>query len=67
MLPKCRNSSEARNHILFAMVPKLKDHCRSRGMFENTFRGFGKNKDKNACMEKETRLGRCRNNEETIG
>ena len=44
MLPKCRNSSEARNHILFAMVPKLKDHCRSRGMFEITFRGFGKNK-----------------------
>lgn len=27
MLPKCRNGSEARNHILFAMVPKLKDHC----------------------------------------
>ena len=32
MLPKCRhgseirNGSEARNHILFAMVPKFKDH-----------------------------------------
>ena len=56
MLPKCRNSSEARNHILFAMVPKLKDHCRSRGMFENTFRGFGKNKAKTLAWRKKPGL-----------
>ena len=54
MLPKCRNSSEARNHILFAMVPK--DHCRSRGMFENTFRGFGKNKAKTLAWRKKPGL-----------
>lgn len=56
MLPKCRNSSEARNRILFAMVLKLKDHCRSRGMFENTFRGFGKNKAKTLAWRKKPGL-----------